>query len=366
MADEAETLKLKLEPLAAKGNALTLADCEPLTVDELRTLARMRGSRGVQVASMNRAALLSLLTGAPQTPAPQIPVTGNGDLQNALAALQAALAPKLDMAAIRDEITRAVAELTVPKPLAITVAGLPEIKVETPHKQFELLLRVISAGCKNIWLVGPAGSGKTRAAEDCAKTLQLPYGAISVCAQSTKADLLGYMDATGNYRDTHFRRVYEHGGVFLIDEIDAGNPNVLAVLNQSLANGQCAFPDKMITRHEKCFVLAGANTVGHGATAKYVGRNPIDAATIDRFVYIAWEIDETLEATLAGNKQWVSRVQKVRKAAAELGLSVVVSPRASIHGSKLLAAGILQSDVEAMVLFKDWSSDAKAKVLAKI
>lgn len=371
MADTSITEKL--QPLAAKGAALLLSDCEPLTVDELRTLARMRGSRGVQVASMNRAALLALLTGAPlpieQLPTGAPPVSaGNADLNAALAALQAALAPKLDMAAIRDEIAKAVAEMTLPKPLTIQVRELPPVEIKTPHKQFETLLRVLTCGIRNVWLVGTAGAGKTHASEDCAKAMGLPYGSISVCQQSTKADLLGFTDATGTYRSTHFRRIYEHGGVFLLDEIDNGNPNVLAVLNQALSNNQCAFADSdaMVPRHKDCYVLAGANTVGHGATAKYVGRNPIDAATIDRFVFIQWEVDEALEVALCGNKAWATRVQKVRKVAGELGLSVVVSPRASINGAKLLAGGFLQSDVESMVLFKDWSGDAKAKVLAKL
>jgi cobaltochelatase CobS len=53
---------------------------------------------------------------------------------------------------------------------------------------------------------------------------------------------MGYMDAHGKLVRTLLREAYEHGGVFLLDEIDAGNPGVLTVLNALLANGQVGFP----------------------------------------------------------------------------------------------------------------------------
>jgi len=60
-----------------------------------------------------------------------------------------------------------------------------------------------------------------------------------------------------------FVQVYENGGVFLLDEIDAADANVMVAINAALANGVLANPNgKVHVRHDKCFILAAANTWG--------------------------------------------------------------------------------------------------------
>jgi hypothetical protein len=44
----------------------------------------------------------------------------------------------------------------------------------------------------------------------------------------------------------------------------------------------------------------------------------------------------------------------------------VVSPRATINGSKLLAAGWSWADTEEAVIWKGLDADTKTKVLAKV
>jgi hypothetical protein len=46
-------------------------------------------------------------------------------------------------------------------------------------------------------------------------------------------------------------------------------------------------------------VCAAANTYGTGADALYVGRNQLDAATLDRFYVVEMDYDRKLEAKLA-------------------------------------------------------------------
>lgn len=41
---------------------------------------------------------------------------------------------------------------------------------------------------------------------------------------------------------------YEEGGVFLLDEVDAADANVLLVINQALANGHLPVPNRTDTR----------------------------------------------------------------------------------------------------------------------
>ena len=247
------------------------------------------------------------------------------------------------------------------KNVTVKVADLPKVECGKVHKSFEKLLAVASNRL-HAFLVGEAGSFKTSSAEKVAKTLGLDYSSISVCMQTTASSLLGYMDATGNYVSTEFRKRYETGGVFILDEIDNGNANVLSVLNSALANGSCAFADGMVAKHKDFILIATANTFGNGANAQYVGRNQLDSATLDRFVTIEWNYDEALEMAIASNKDWCAVVQKYRFAVSKLGLRLVVSPRATFQGEKLLASGLKEKDVIKMVITRGASADQIKKI----
>lgn len=218
------------------------------------------------------------------------------------------------------------------------------------HENFELLLKIVAAG-QPVLMVGPAGTGKTAGAAAAANALDLSFYSISVGSQTSKSDLVGYMHAGGDYVPTQFRHAYEDGGVFLLDEADAGNSNVLILLNAALSNGYMAFPDKMVQAHKDFRMIATANTFGHGANRQYVGRNQLDAATLDRFTVLTWDIDPKVENAMAGTgkdgKRWLEVVRAVRKRVVdELELRVVVSPRATLRGAQLLEAGL---DFEAVL-----------------
>lgn len=226
------------------------------------------------------------------------------------------------------------------------------------HFEFERILKTISAGVP-IALVGPAGSGKTTMVYNVAKSLDMSFASQSVSAQSTTFDFFGYKNAKGEYVSTLFRDKYENGGVFLLDEFDAGNPNVLAALNQATANSIAPFPDKMVEKHKDFIIVMAGNTFGGGGTIDYVGRNKIDAATLDRFAFIYVDYDEGLEEKLAVNKSWCKRVQSFRKLVRDKKVRTIISPRATFNGEKLLASGLTQNQVEEMVIYKGLNSDER-------
>lgn len=229
-------------------------------------------------------------------------------------------------------------------------------RIEGRHFMFGAMLMGISARV-NMALIGPAGSGKTTMVHQAAEDLGLPFYSKSVSAQTGVHEFFGYQDANGNYVRTLFREAYEHGGVFLVDEFDAGNPNVLAALNQATANGACAFADGMINKHENFVAVMAGNTYGTGATAEYVGRNRIDAATLDRFAFFQIPYDEELELSLAKNKAWCELVQEIRGNADKKKVKVIISPRATFMGEALLAAGMDQEDVLKATIYKNLSED---------
>lgn len=246
----------------------------------------------------------------------------------------------------------------VPNRTEISVKNIAgEVKhVGVQHYLFEDILATISARVP-LALVGPAGSGKTTTVKNVADSLSLEFFAKSVSAQTGQHEFFGYQDANGNYVKTLFREAYENGGVFLLDEFDAGNPNVLAALNQATANGETAFADGMVKKHEDFIIVMAGNTFGHGATTDYVGRNRIDAATLDRFAFIYFDYDEKLESIVAGNQDWTKKVQKIRKEVAKKKIKTIISPRASINGAKLLKAGLSEKRVIDLVITKGLSKD---------
>lgn len=248
-----------------------------------------------------------------------------------------------------------------------TVTGLK-------HKQLEQLITYSGLRLSPL-LVGMAGTGKTHAGQQTSEALGLPFYSISVGAQTTKTDIMGYMDATGRYIRTLFREAYENGGVFLMDEIDAGNANVLITINAALANGLAAFPDGMVKRHEDFIFIASANTFGNGANRQYVGRNQLDAATLDRFAIIEWQIDDDLEESLAvgfNGKAWYMAVKAARDFVAEKNIRALISPRATQKGSQLIDTGCqLDEAINATMLAsvpddkKDDVKDVAVKVFEK-
>jgi len=240
-----------------------------------------------------------------------------------------------------------------------------DIDSDSMHASFETTYRVIAAGCSP-FLVGPAGSGKSTILAQIASAMELPFYPMSVNSLTSDYNIIGYNDANGKYVPTIFRQAYEHGGIFSFEEIDAGNPNVLTVINNAMSQNKYAFPDKMVDKHPKFILCASGNTYGTGANLRYVGRNPLDAATLDRFVVVYTDYDIKLEDRLCSNKEWLNWVYSVRDVVKKNDMKVVVGTRAVLHGEKLLNAGIPREAVEEMVVFKGLPLADIEKIRGKI
>lgn len=253
------------------------------------------------------------------------------------------------------------------------------------HYKYELLLKLVELRLP-VWLTGPTGSGKSHAVSDIAKDLGLEYYPYSCNEEMSSFHVFGYIDANGKYQKGILRLPYELGGVSCWDEIDAGNATVLTGLNMATANGQCTFPDATIEKHANFIPVACGNTWGIGATAEYVGRNPIDAATVNRFVRVEWPYDEILEAKIIGAPTkglkrlkkpvikapdspetipaiWMGRIKALRTAVSKVGAQIIISPRASIYGVAMLKAGIQQADTEDMLIWPGVDKATRDKVI---
>lgn len=278
---------------------------------------------------------------------------------------QAEASIKRALQEVEDKIIEAEERFSPKKTLVVNYNTKAHEVTGLRHRQLEGLIKIVGQNLP-VLMVGSAGTGKTKAAEQTAEALGLEFYCQSVGAQTSKADLLGFIDAGGKYQPTGFRKAYENGGVFCMDEIDAGNPNVLVVLNSAIANGQCSFPDKMVKAHKDFRFIGTANTYGNGADRQYVGRNQLDAATLDRFVVVDWEIDENLEESvalqLADSKvvySWLAVVKRARKEASEQKLRALISPRATYKGVQLIALGATPEDAYNMTLKPMFPKTAK-------
>lgn len=234
----------------------------------------------------------------------------------------------------------------------------PQQLEEATHSMFPNLLKAIT--CGNVALIGPTGCGKTTIARQIADTLGLDFHMNGALHSEFK--LTGFIDAKGDYITTPFRKAFQDGGVYLFDEIDASSANVLLQFNAALANGYTDFPDGVIQQHEHFYCIAAANTYWTGRDREYVGRNQLDAATMDRFIFMEMSYDEEMERSLCDNPDWVDKVIKVRSAIKKLNLRHIVSPRASIVGAKMLRAGISVRAVEDALIWKQLDSSTKTKI----
>jgi energy-coupling factor transporter ATP-binding protein EcfA2 len=282
-----------------------------------------------------------------------------------------------------DRVIQLIRENSQPRDVryTFTLQAGKEVKTERrEHAFFPVVMACLQTGT-HMWLVGPAGSGKTSLVGSAAALLGKEHRAVSVCAQTTKTDLLGFIDANGVYRSTAFREAFERGFVFLLDEADNGNANVLAVLNAALANGEMTFPDKTVKKGEGFVCVACANTWGTGASAGYVGRNQIDAATLDRFFFLELPLDRGLEASFLGfddiaspvfdlseggipsKRDWLESVYLARDNAERFQLKVMIGTRAVIMGAALAALGVGRRWLNAGLLFKSLEKTSQAKLL---
>lgn len=254
-------------------------------------------------------------------------------------------------------------------PLTLNVGTVEVPKNKLIHQSFTTVMEVLNSAKrinKNIMLVGSAGSGKSSLCADIAEALKLDFYPMSVGLQTTKSDLLGFINAKGDYVTTPVRQAFENGGVLLLDEFDATHAGTVTILNSMLANDICSFPDKIVKKHPKFICFVACNTYGTGASLEYIGRNRLDSATLDRFVVVNVDYDKKLEKELTHHDLWLKTIEQMRENIAKQGLKVIVSPRASMQGADLLDAGFDINKVLEMCIFKGVGKDVQNKLLKGI
>ena len=266
-----------------------------------------------------------------------------------------------------EAVDERIAEGLPEKTVVITPVSKVDLEGEVTHKKFGDVCKMVSID-EPVAIVGPAGTGKTHMCQMIAKALKLDFyftGKID-----TEHQLIGYRDAHGNYFETAFFKAFTRGGLFLWDEFDASSPRAATRFNSAIGNRICDFPNGIYKAHPDFRVIAASNTFWGGATRDYLARNPMDAATKDRFIFVDVGYDHKVEKALAsryeGGADIAVMVQAVRKAIAKLKIRHVVSMRATIAIAKLVNAGFSLDKAKRVALWKELSSQQVAKIEAEI
>ncbi len=273
------------------------------------------------------------------------------------------------------DLTARVQEIDArtPRKVEIRVGDRPEVELdESLHPIFDEVL-TLAAARRNIFLPGPTGCGKTHLARQLANALGLPFGSVSCSGGMSEGQLTGRLLPTGDsgrfeYVISEFVKCYEGGGVFLLDEVDAADENVLLAINSALANGFMNVPNRpeqpRAERHPDFICIAAANTWGTGADRKYVGRNRLDGATLDRFRIgvVPMDYDATLERTLCPDVDLLNRLHRYRERIRANKLERDLSTRFIVDAYLMTSQFGWEYERVDAALFTGWRDDEIQKV----
>ena len=312
----------------------------------------------------------------PSAPAPAQPsADGLDSLKRDFGAMGSAIAKaiqeaKPSEAAVSEDKLRQMIEESVPQTVTIKRPDLPDFDAGVTHEKFTELLERVQI-LPNAFLVGPSGSGKTFAAAQVAESLTKDYATLSCSGGMSEGHLLGRLLPTGEngkfeYTESDFIRLYENGGVFLLDEIDAADPNVLIVINDAISGGRISVPNRtakpFAERHKDFVLIAGANTTGNGRDRQYVGRNQLDKATLRRLKMnlIQWDYSPNVEKALCPDSELRSKWADLRKKIKDNGIRQVVDTQ-SLRDAYRFRQGLNWSVSDCVTqLTIDWSADEKS------
>jgi MoxR-like ATPase len=289
------------------------------------------------------------------------------------------------MDAVADALRVSLMEVAQSVRKTVHVIQTPTGAVQTDGDEvfndaFWEILELAEAG-ENLFIPGPTGCGKTHMAEQVSRYVSSldgkgkgrRFGMISGTAGVTESSIMGTSVpnlTTGEnvFVGTEFIDLYENGGVFLVDEADAMDANVLLSINAAIANGYMPLPKRTAKpramKHPKFVILFAANTWGRGADRMYVGRNKMDAATLDRFIGGTVPVDycEAIERRLCPDAELFDTLMGWRKKIMEAWMQRILSTRFVSWAYRWKNKGIVYA-AKKFTRDQGWTREEMQKVL---
>lgn len=196
-----------------------------------------------------------------------------------------------------------------------TVVHHPEVPSidENYQMTFDNLVKFLTAYSKdmNTWLYGHTGTGKSTFVEQVAARIGFPVSRLNLDSNMERADLVGHIalrekggTTVSEYEEGILPRAMQRPGFLLLDEIDAGRPDILFVIQRALEGSGLMITEesgRIVKPHPLFRFVATANTRGQGdETGIYSGTRNLNASMVDRFpVFIEFKyLDKTTEMKL--------------------------------------------------------------------
>ncbi len=243
----------------------------------------------------------------------------------------------------------------MPEPLAVDSPHIPSLD---PAFRFEpQTTRAILAGFRfnhRVLIQGLHGSGKSSHVEQVAARLGWPLMRVNLDSHVSRLDLIG-KDAIvvqDGQQVTAFQEgilpwAMQQPMALLLDEYDAGRPDVLFVIQRLLeADGRLTLSDqnRVIEPHPQFRLFATCNTLGLGdETGLYAGTQVLNQAQLDRWTSVcrldfmdeASEVQLLLDKTeglSAEDAALMVRFAAMTRDSFRAGdLSILMSPRGLLH-----------------------------------
>lgn len=163
----------------------------------------------------------------------------------------------------------------------------------------------------NVFLVGPAGSGKTFLAEEVAKKLKRQYVTINCSQYTSPTEIKGGPTIEG-YQEGGLIDCWENGKILILDELPKIDPNTAGLLNEALAKTKVKVgtsraviyngKNEPKNKKEGFGVIATGNVFPTAESASYTANTRQDLSLLDRFSGSVYYIgfNEELEKMTAG------------------------------------------------------------------
>lgn len=217
-------------------------------------------------------------------------------------------------------------------------APAPDPYYVPDHNRLALVATALERG-RNVWLAGPAGSGKTTLPREIAAATKRPFVRIAFQRGVESFDFIGMkeLDGAGGMVWTDgvlTKSMRRPGTVILLDELCFAPPGVAAMLQTVLDTKSLTLSTGEVVKCAEGVVFVVAdNTAGFGDTSGvYAGTQMANGALVDRMarLVVVDYLDPELEAAALVNHTGVARpaadrlaafVANVRKTQAAEGIS---------------------------------------------